>query len=258
MGHTQRSPPTPQPRTNLSRTRRRCKLQRTLPLPHLPIGAKCPYCHIGHKCEDRTPPCPLWTRCTSQSSSSLSEINSSAIMPHLATLAYTAPYGNRQYVRQHVLPTASTRVQTDNQYPSDSLTCDNVVSLASSKHYISNPRPNPTNVTSVGGLNMVQPRVHVATRVPANNQAIRLTTDAIHTETGPATIKTPTVLPNTDNLIPGGTWWFRCYTRQPFHLDRTPLNSFVYPPATHTPRRIYVDLWTTKLLRQLRRSPSGS
>ena len=37
---------------------------------------------------------------------------------------------------------------------------------------------------------------------------------------------------------PGGTWLFRCYTRQPYHLDRTPLQTLVYPPATHTPRRI--------------------
>ena len=166
-------------------------------------------------------------------------------MPHLATLAYTAPYGNRQYVRQvNVLPTASTRVQTDNQYPSDSLTCDNatntnVVPLASSKHYSSNPRPNPTNVTPVGGHNMVQFRVHVASRVSVNSHAIQLPTGAIHTETGPATIKTFTVLPNTDNPIPGGTWWFRCYTRQPFHLDRTPLQFTRIPPryahtATHT------------------------
>ena len=85
---------------------------------------------------------------------------------------------------------------------------------------------------------MVQSRIHVASRVSANSHVIRLTTDAIHTETGLATIKTLTVLPNADKPIPGGTWWFRCYTRQPFHLDRTPLNSFVYPPATHTPRRI--------------------
>ena len=65
MGYTQRSPPTAQPRANLSRTRRRCDLHRTFPLPHSPIGAKCPHCHIGHKCDDRTPPCPLWTRCIS-------------------------------------------------------------------------------------------------------------------------------------------------------------------------------------------------
>jgi hypothetical protein len=37
---------------------------------------------------------------------------------------------------------------------------------------------------------------------------------------------------------PGGTWFFRYYTRQPYHLDRTPLQTLVYPPATHTPHRI--------------------
>ena len=142
---------------------------------------------------------------------------------------------------QHYAP-QTVKLQIDNQCPPDSLTCDKAtntnVATLSSKHSSSNPRPSPTYVTPVGGLNMVQSRIHVASRVSVNSHAIRLTTDAIHTETGLATIKTLTVLPNTDNPIPGGTWWFRCYTRQPFHLDRTPLNSFVYPPATHTPRRI--------------------
>jgi hypothetical protein len=177
--------------------------------------ANRPHCHIGHKCDDRTPPCPLWTRCISQSSSSLSEINPWAIMAHLTTLAYTVPYGNRQYSRQVNVPsTASSSVQSDTQYLSDSLTCDNVtntnvVPLASSKNSSSNPRPNPTDVIPVGGHNSVQFCVHAVSRVSANSHAVQLPTGAIHTETGPAMTKTLTVLPYTGNPIPGGTWWFR-------------------------------------------------
>ena len=37
---------------------------------------------------------------------------------------------------------------------------------------------------------------------------------------------------------PGGTGFFRCHTQQPYHHDRTPLQILVYPPVTHTPRRI--------------------
>jgi hypothetical protein len=39
---------------------------------------------------------------------------------------------------------------------------------------------------------------------------------------------------------PRGTGYFRCHTPQPFHHDRTPLQTLAYPPVTHTPRRVNV------------------
>ena len=33
-------------------------------------------------------------------------------------------------------------------------------------------------------------------------------------------------------------WWPRCYTNQPFHGERTPIQSLVYPPHTATPKQI--------------------